>query len=660
MPIAARRFSSSPLPCSCCRSPRLRMAGAVEQAMITQYYQSILHRAPKRVQLASWDNEITRLRNAGLDAKEVFIAMSSQFFDSAEYRGFNRTNAEYVTDLYQTFFQRPPDAGGLAYWQGQLTQAMPRGVVLSGFQFSAEFDAYISARLGSTPTRLEGTVVIDFYRGFLNRLPDDGGLNYWIGQLRQAQCTSASALSNGADDDFLAIPEQPGIFEPGADQRRVRRRPRIRRSFAAFADTASLQYWVTQLNNGATRNAVRHLLLTSVEFQPTVERGSRRRLLYDATYYVSSSSGSDANPGTQTAPWQTLAKVANSASLFKPGDSILLKRGDTWREAFNIQNQAGASGAPITYGAYGSGALPTVDSQQARTFGVYVNHVSHIVVRDIHTINATADGFYIGAGSGNVSNVVVQGVLSEYNARHGFSIEAAPGVTDVDAIEYRDATANRNGRAGFVAYNVSGGGATGIHYYASKATYNGQLSASHGFSAYFANNLHYHGVEAAFTNIDPATGQANAFLGGGEGIGIAFDDYVSNSSVEHSYSHDNGGTGIMLVHNGSNTTASYNVIANNGSFGLVVNGGGNGVSNVQVINNTVYGNKSYNGIAVWGTVNGLTIKNNIVVNNVGFGIGFSWTGITNYTVANNLIFGNTYPATEPGAYLSGCDGNDRG
>ena len=27
-----------------------------------------------------------------------------------------------------------------------------------------------------------------------------------------------------------------------------------------------------------------------------------------ATYYVSSSSGSDSSPGTQTAPWRTLAK----------------------------------------------------------------------------------------------------------------------------------------------------------------------------------------------------------------------------------------------------------------------------------------------------------------------------------------------------------------
>src|SRR4030095_11250184 len=139
------------------------------------------------------------------------------------------------------------------------------------------------------------------------------------------------------------------------------------------------------------------------------------------TYYVSSSSGSDANPGTQASPWKTLAKVSSASPLFKPGDSILLKRGDTWYEQFNITSQAGASGTPITYGAYGSGALPTVDAQNTRTFGVYMNKVSNIAVRDIRTINATANGFHIVAGSGNVSDVLVQRVVSERNAQHGFS-----------------------------------------------------------------------------------------------------------------------------------------------------------------------------------------------------------------------------------------------
>ena len=86
-------------------------------------------------------------------------------------------------------------------------------------------------------------------------------------------------------------------------------------------------------------------------------------------------------------------------------------------------------------------------------------------------------------------------------------------MTDVDALEYRDDEANLNGGAGFLAYHVSDG-ATGVHYYTCKATYNGQTSASHGFSTYVANNIHYHGVEAAFTNIDPATGLRNAIATG--------------------------------------------------------------------------------------------------------------------------------------------------
>lgn len=367
------------------------------------------------------------------------------------------------------------------------------------------------------------------------------------------------------------------------------------------------------------------------------------------TYYVSSSTGSDANPGTQAAPWRTVAKVYASRSLFKPGDSILLKRGDTWYEQFNITNQAGVSGTPITYGAYGSGNPPTVDAQKSRTFGVYMDNVSHIVVRDVTTMNAAADGFRIVAATGNVTDVVVQGVLSKQNARHGFSIEATVGVTHVDAIDYQSDEATLNGLAGFYAYHVSDG-PTGIHYYDSKATYNGQLSANHGFSIFYGNNIHYHGVEAAFTNIDPATGLSNGYTS--EGIGICFDDYTSNSSVEYSYSHNNARAGLTLAHQGNNNAASYNVIAFNGVYGLVVNGYSAGTSNIQILNNTIYGNNGY-GIQAWQPINGLTIKNNIVANNAAYGIGFSAAGISNYTVATNLIFGNTKGGTAYVPVVSG-------
>lgn len=73
-------------------------------------------------------------------------------------------------------------------------------------------------------------------------------------------------------------------------------------------------------------------------------------------YYVDSVGGNDSNDGTsEDSPWRTIAKV--NASSFAPGDHILFKRGDTWRELLAISS-SGQEGNPIVIDAYGSGAAP--------------------------------------------------------------------------------------------------------------------------------------------------------------------------------------------------------------------------------------------------------------------------------------------------------------
>jgi copper-binding protein NosD len=76
------------------------------------------------------------------------------------------------------------------------------------------------------------------------------------------------------------------------------------------------------------------------------------------TYYVSSSTGKDGNSGrTSSSPWKTIARV-NSQPL-QPGDHVLLRRGDSWRETLRPP----ASGAPdsfIVFDAYGSGPRPVL------------------------------------------------------------------------------------------------------------------------------------------------------------------------------------------------------------------------------------------------------------------------------------------------------------
>jgi hypothetical protein len=97
-----------------------------------------------------------------------------------------------------------------------------------------------------------------------------------------------------------------------------------------------------------------------------------------ATYYVSIT-GSDTNPGTQAQPWKTIAKV--NASSFSPGDSILFKRGETWSETL-IPPSSGSAGSPITFGAYGTGDLPTIDGT-GRDYCVD-GKKDYITITDLH------------------------------------------------------------------------------------------------------------------------------------------------------------------------------------------------------------------------------------------------------------------------------------
>ncbi len=76
-----------------------------------------------------------------------------------------------------------------------------------------------------------------------------------------------------------------------------------------------------------------------------------------ATIYYVAAAGSDSNSGTSSGtPWQTIAKV--NGSTFSPGDSILFNRGDAWYGTSLVAPSSGASGSPITFGAYGSGVNP--------------------------------------------------------------------------------------------------------------------------------------------------------------------------------------------------------------------------------------------------------------------------------------------------------------
>ena len=76
------------------------------------------------------------------------------------------------------------------------------------------------------------------------------------------------------------------------------------------------------------------------------------------TYYVDSSWGNDSSAGTSTFnPWQTISKINNHS--FQPGDSILFKRSESWKEYLDFPSSGNAF-IPIVIGSYEEGNLPII------------------------------------------------------------------------------------------------------------------------------------------------------------------------------------------------------------------------------------------------------------------------------------------------------------
>lgn len=91
---------------------------------------------------------------------------------------------------------------------------------------------------------------------------------------------------------------------------------------------------------------------------------------FAVTYYVSATLGSDHNSGRSPArSWKTLGRV--NRQCLKPGDRVLLRRGDLWRETLKPRC-SGAAGKAITFGAFGQGESPAIDGSDPVDSGAWL------------------------------------------------------------------------------------------------------------------------------------------------------------------------------------------------------------------------------------------------------------------------------------------------
>ena len=241
-------------------------------ALIEGYYQTILGRAPTVTEAANWVQEAARMQNLGVDRAEVFRLMTGQLFTGADYQNRQTSDAQYVADLAQTFWRRALTADETTTWTGQLAAGLPREVVLYHFLFSAEFTTYLESQLGTATSRPEVLTVVDFYRGLLNRLPDNEGFRYWLDRFQTAQCQGAVAVTaevEAISSQFANSPEYLSRQRPNRDYLQDLYNAFLRRG----AEVEGFNWWLNRLDtDDLSREQVRQHFVAAPEFQERVNQ----------------------------------------------------------------------------------------------------------------------------------------------------------------------------------------------------------------------------------------------------------------------------------------------------------------------------------------------------------------------------------------------------
>lgn len=136
-----------------------------------------------------------------------------------------------------------------------------------------------------------------------------------------------------------------------------------------------------------------------------------------ATYYVDATNGSDFNTGiSEAASWKTIAKV--NSSNFQPGDVILFKRGEIWRDSLIIPS-SGTSDKYITCAAYGTGERPVIDGEYERDYCVNFENRDYVILSDMHVKRAKRTNIEIWNGG---TYNIIENVESEYAQGHGIEL----------------------------------------------------------------------------------------------------------------------------------------------------------------------------------------------------------------------------------------------
>lgn len=122
-----------------------------------------------------------------------------------------------LSQLYLAYFNRAPDAVGLDYWAGNAfdyiasgkTEAATNKLIANNFALTQEsLGIYGTVNQNSSTAELQNFVT-KVYQNVLNRAPDQGGVDYWVNNLK----TGASTAGGFITDVVYAVNAQSGTAD---------------------------------------------------------------------------------------------------------------------------------------------------------------------------------------------------------------------------------------------------------------------------------------------------------------------------------------------------------------------------------------------------------------------------------------------------------------
>jgi len=326
---------------------------------------------------------------------------------------------------------------------------------------------------------------------------------------------------------------------------------------------------------------------------------------------------SDANPGTEDMPWQTMA---HAAAMVSAGETVYVKAGVYADGDVEFAN-SGRADAEIVFAAYPG------DERQVILEGdrVEIVNVSYITVRGIKVQNSGDQGFYIRGpedpNSAPTGHITISGNHTYNTYSSGIAVWGVPwGEGPADYNNLTDVVVENN----LIELAVNGGS-------------NECITVSHGVSNVDVNN-----------NEIRLGGDAS---GGGEGID--FKNGVRDSQIRNNYIHGlnrraiyiDGGDEAGAVN--SNIRIHGNVLLNDPDNAIMIMSEGEGdVDGIYIYNNLIV-NSDKNGIGIWehpdgvglNTINNIQIYNNTVIH--GGHQGGGWGNISNkHESATNVVIRN--------------------